>query len=201
MRSKWITLGFALVLSLVCLALSSGSPTTNQTHTKEPAVQNDQRPILERLRDLENQIQKDQDQIKKLEDALKRSNQQLSLQLGEFQKNEVVWGEWHFDHTNPEKTGLNINLPATRQSTVPSKKVQFRFPRRFDTPPKVHVCVNFIAFQNTVYIVEVKNVTEEGFELYLDKDQGSTFWEHLRLTWFAVPDSPRHRASQGQILN
>lgn len=201
MKSKRSFLTLSLVVGLVTIASLT---LQAQKDEKPPAgaanakvAQSDQKPILERLSDLENQV----DQFKKNEQKLSKQLEDLNNQVDQPRKNELVWGEWHFVHTSPDRSGISID--SIQWSSVDSKKIRFRFPRSFDQPPKVHVCVNGMVFTHPMYFVQVDSVDKDGFVLQvgiLDKPDVGRKWQHMRLTWFAVPNSDHNKAPEGQVL-
>jgi hypothetical protein len=128
------------------------------------------------------------------------------FERAEKKKRPFASGTWNFDHRKANETGM-IPSPLGLNglgSTDQSKRIRFTFPTGlFDEPPEVHVCVCGFAANHPKFVV-ISEVKREYFELTVEPmliAQGQrNNWQHLVLTWFAVPKGMTHHVD-GEILD
>lgn len=198
-RLTVISLAFAWVLAclfaqVVWLSRIEAQPTP---WVERPSVaQDDEKNMMDRLKALEDQVQERQKRMNALETTAKSAVEKAFAEIDKLKKEDLIWGEWFFDHMDP--TNASVVARPNRGFVGRSRTIRFLFPRELDEPPAILICVDFINLKKNAYSVQTKNVTTKGFDLCVETP---TFWEHLRLSWVAIPNSSGKKAPKGQIIN
>ncbi len=103
-----------------------------------------------------------------------------------IESQKVVTGHWKFA-TKDKNTG-------TDGSNMDTHWVRVEFPTRFSAPPKVFTSLSAITPENYSFHVLIEKVTEDGFDLKLNRPQGFTdkhHWESVVVHYLAVPDNEK----------
>lgn len=197
MKSRFIAILLAGGLVLVGLLTRANSrPAAWLQESSKPGSPNEEKLIKERLKALESRIQGRRQRLDELEKQVKIVTDRAFAEIDRLRNEEWISGEWFFDYLDPQSnsvlTGPNKGIMGR------SRTIRFHFPRELEEPPAILICINMINFKKMAYAVNVKNVTTKGFDLYVESN---TFWQHMRLTWVAIPNPSKKKAAQGQVMD